>query len=368
MVFTESEIKTIVETCLNKGVEEHLKTWNDVHEYLNSILAKNYKDSKTYRKVFNDYLIRVEGHEIKRDIQIEKVKMRDVNREYQASIRNEARIENLYEQILDAIREMPKVELRETRIVNSEAYALINVSDWHIGAKFDNYFGKYNSEIAKERINAYADLIIQEFRRYNVKEALILNMGDMIEGFIHVSTRIQAEMNAIDQSIYAGELFAQFIIKIHNALQIPLHVGSVLDNHSRIHPNKKEHIEAESLARVVMKFVEMRLQGTNINLVANVIDENIGFFNLGGKKIVWVHGHLDNPSNAKARLQEGLGFNIDELVMAHRHHIMMKSGIYQVPSMKGTDEYAKDKRLFGEAAQSFRIYEGNKKITVEVIF
>lgn len=368
MVFTDSEIKTIVETCLNKGVQEHLKTWNDVHEYLNSILVKNYRDSKTYRKVFNDYLIRTEGHDIKREIQIEKVKLSDVKREYNASIRNEARISNLYEKILEAIRELPAIELKPIELVNSDAYALINVSDWHIGAKFDNYFGKYNLEIAKERVNEYAEVIIDECKRYNVKEALILNMGDMIEGFIHVSTRIQAELDAIDQTIVAGELFTQFIIKIHNGLQIPLHVGSVLDNHSRIHPNKKEHIEAESLARIIMEFVKIRLENTSINLVANVIDENIGYFNLGGKRIVWVHGHLDNPSNVKAKIQEGVKFHVDEVVMAHRHHIMMKEGIYQVPSMKGTDEYAKDKRLFGEASQSFRIYEGNKKITVEVIF
>lgn len=367
-VFTQSERELIIKTCYEKGTEEHLKTWQSVTDYLNMLLQRNYKDSKTYRNVWNDHLIIVEGHEIKRDIQKEKYKLSDIAREYRNDIRTQARIEVLTDRTVHAINTLPKIFLKPFKSIQSDTTALVNASDWHLGAKHENYWSRYSVDIAKERVAYYAHEIIRYAKGHNVSEILILNLGDMIEGFIHVSTRIQSELDAIDQSILAGELFSQFIMKIRNTLRVPVKVGWVLDNHSRIHPNKKEHIESESLQRIVMEFTKLRLEKTDIEFVGNYIDSNIGHYNLNGKNIVWVHGHLDNPNTVVAKLQSGLPFKIDDVIIAHRHSTLIKENVYQVPSMKGTDEYAKDKRLFGNAAQSFRIYDGNNKITFEIIF
>ena len=374
-MFTQKERELIIEVCLNKDLEG--MTWQDVTDYLNEMLGREYRDSKTYRNVFNDYMTVKESEAIKNELQIERYKAMDAKREFRTDLRNQARIEVLYEQMFKSIKSLPRIKLDTKIRRGGHADMIVNASDWHLGAKHKNYWGEYSVEIAKERISKYAREVIRYGKMFNLREVLVINMGDMIEGFIHVSTRVQAELNAIEQTVLAGELFTQFIAEVANGLGVPIKVGSILDNHSRIHPNKAHHIEAENLQTIIEEFVRLRilnaeLQGDiesgAIEFVRNHIDENIGHYNLGGRNIVWVHGHLDNPNTVYQRLSQGLDFKIDGVIIAHRHHIQMHPYVWQVPSMKGTDEYAKNKRLFSPASQSFRVYDGDTRITFEVMF
>src|SRR5690554_2305032 len=372
-MFSTDERNTIVEVCLNK--DELGMTWAEITEHLNELLDRNYKDSKTYRKVLDDHLLIENADDVKLELQKEKYKTQDARREFRRDVRNQARIEMLQDRMIDAIRELPPINISVIPKENGSSYGIVPAADWHLGAKHSNFWGDYSVEIAKQRVAEYADDVISNLNNYDLKELLVLNLGDMIEGFIHVSIRVAEEINAIEQSILAGELFTQFVTTLYNGLRVPIKLGSILDNHSRIHPDKKVHIEAENLQYVIQEFVRLRLELADlpkgaISIVGNHIDENIGYYKLGGRNIVWVHGHLEKGQlqNIYDRLQRGLPFEIDELIMAHRHNLQIHQNIWQVPSMKGTDGYAKDNRLFSKPSQSYRVYRGNNKITFEKYF
>ena len=367
MSFTRDEERKIIQVIQRKGTEDYLMTWTDITEYLNDILGYNYESTNTYRRVAKKYE-EIEGYEQKKiDLQIETVKVRDSHREYKADIRNQARIDTLNSRMVEAIKTLKPINIVKKKTKKGKTDAVVNCSDWHIGAMHDNYWGKYSVDIAKKRIQHYANEVIRYNELFNFDEILILNLGDMIEGMIHVSTRVQSELNAVDQTILAGELFANFIAHIENNTDCKISVGWVLDNHSRVHPNKKDHIEAESFGRLIMEFVQLRLIGSRANFVGNVIDDNIGYYNLGNKAIGWVHGHLHNPLTIEDKLHSGLDFKFDTIVMAHRHHKFEKGIVIQTGSPKGTDEYAKDKSLFTKPSQTIIVFEGNNKINIDIM-
>ena len=373
MTFTDKEREIIITVAGERGSDPELKTWWDVMERLNYILERSNKTPRSYQQVYSDYLLTREGEGIKEEIQREKYKKMDVAREYRTDIRNQARIEVLNDRMEEAIRDLnhqylPLPQYKTPEI--DDARMIVSLSDLHYGANHKNYFSEYSTDILRQRLDAYSNYAIDYAKKYDVKEILVLNAGDAIEGNIHVSTRIQAECDAVTQSIEVAELIANFLYKVREETGVRVIYGSVLDNHSRIHPNKKDHIEKESFARIIDEFIRLRLvqMDVDIEMVGNYIDDNIGHYTLGGREIVWVHGHLDNPSNVYAKLSEMLDFKIDEVIIAHRHNVQMSWRVFQLPSCKGTDEYAKDKRLYSYAGQAIRIYEGKNRITLEVIF
>ena len=365
-LLSNEERNIVIEIASKRGFE--FKTWNDVRLECNRVLGRDNDTARTYQRIYQDYLLVDGAYDIKEDIMKEKFKLQDVKREYISAIRNESRVEVLVEHLQGAIRALPAVHIEPYTIRLHGASCVATPADWHLGANHDNFMSKYSVDIATKRIGEYADAIIRECKSKVAKELLVINMGDMIEGNIHLGTRLEAELHAVDQTILAGELFANFLMKLRENLDIPIKVGWVLDNHSRIHANKKDHMEDESFGKIIMELTRLRLRETDIEFIGHTLDTNIGHIYFGGRNIVWVHGHLDNPDNVVSKLNNMLEFKIDELFIAHRHHFKTWQGLTQVGSMKGTDTYAKDKRLYSKPSQSIVVYEGRNRHMTEVIW
>ena len=72
-----------------------------------------------------------------------------------------------------------QISLREN---NAKKTAIITCSDWHIGECFDNEWGCYNSEIARERVSEYASKAIRRCILEGVSNVIISGLGDLISG------------------------------------------------------------------------------------------------------------------------------------------------------------------------------------------
>ena len=341
--------------CSRRG-EEGLETWEDIRIYLNDLLGKNNSTARTYQHIYKEYLDNEIAPEVAVEAQKAKYQLQDVKREYAAMIRNESRLDNLMEAVRHGLKDIKPLDFTPVARPTGDNYMVVVASDWHIGSKHKNFRSEYSVEIATKRVMTYAEEVVLRARKENAGEILILNLNDLIEGNIHLSTRIQAEMDAIQQSIYAGKLFARFINYIAVNTGCKIKVGKVLDNHSRINKNKKEHIEAESFGFFVDFIAQERCKGSNVAFIGNPVDNNVGFTQFGGKEIAWVHGHLDTPARVKSSLEALVGINIDIIFMAHRHHVHITDNIVQAGSLKGTDEYAFDKRLFSKASQTTVVF------------
>ena len=346
------------------------RNWEELHKRLG---IYNFS-AQAYRHRVERYLRKNESNEGKeyREAYTEKQKVRDWYNAYRRDIREEVRIENLKDEIKFAAEKFGKLEpivwpeVKETPVEKTEAVLL--VSDLHIGVDCDNYYNKYNKDIAKERLAKLQQNVIKYCSINNVSVLNILNLGDLINGIIHTNARIEAQMDVAEQIMYAGELIANFLYGLSK--EIPnITYRSVFDNHSRAIANKNEHIEKEQFSRVIDWFIAERLKDTPIEFIANDIDGGIGRMKLAsGKTLMFCHGHNDGRNNS---YQNFIGLTqewVDYICMAHYHNPASKDfqgcKVFINGSIVGTESYAFGRRLFTKPSQKLIIFnEGNNNIS-----
>lgn len=346
------------------------RNWEELHKKLG---IYNFS-AEAYRRRVERYMRKNESNEGKeyREAYTEKQKVRDWYNAYRRDIREEVRIENLKDEIKFAAEKFGKLEpivwpeVKETPVEKTEAVLL--VSDLHIGVDCDNYYNKYNKDIAKERLAKLQKNVIKYCSINNVSVLNILNLGDLINGVIHTNARIEAQMDVAEQIMYAGELMANFLYGLSK--EIPnITYRSVFDNHSRAIANKNEHIEKEQFSRVIDWFIAERLKDTPIEFIANDIDGGIGRMKLAsGKTLMFCHGHNDGRNNS---YQNFIGLTqewVDYICMAHYHNPASKDfqgcKVFINGSIVGTESYAFGRRLFTKPSQKLIIFnEGNNNIS-----
>lgn len=346
------------------------RNWEELHKKLG---IYNFS-AEAYRRRVERYMRKNESNEGKeyREEYMEKQKVRDWYNAYRRDIREEVRIENLKDEIKFAAEKFGKLEpivwpeVKETPVEKTEAVLL--VSDLHIGVDCDNYYNKYNKDIAKERLAKLQKNVIKYCSINNVSVLNILNLGDLINGVIHTNARIEAQMDVAEQIMYAGELIANFLYGLSK--EIPnITYRSVFDNHSRAIANKNEHIEKEQFSRVIDWFIAERLKDTPIEFIANDIDGGIGRMKLAsGKTLMFCHGHNDGRNNS---YQNFIGLTqewVDYICMAHYHNPASKDfqgcKVFINGSIVGTESYAFGRRLFTKPSQKLIIFnDGNNNIS-----
>lgn len=303
--------------------------------------------------------------ELKTGLYKQQVKTRDVLNSYRRTLRDEARIDFLHELIKESageLKDLPEIIVPESSS-DGEVEAVMLLSDLHIGMDVDNFYNKYNSDIARKRLQKYVSDVISMCKLRGVTRLNILNLGDMIDGNLRVTSRIEDSEDLISQIMKASEFLAEALNRLQEAAPEVIY-RSCSDNHSRVTPNFKENIEKENFFRLIDFYLEARLASTNIQFAKDNLDVDLGFFELlNGKKMVFAHGHRDNVNSA---IQNALGATrqyVDYVCVGHYHEAKMKSfqgaKVLVNGSICGSDNYAQSKRLYGNAEQTLLIFEGN---------
>lgn len=351
---------------------------------LNRELGRDWNES-TYRKKCQTYdsmnqsIIKFSDQEIeyqrledlKDELYKQQVKTWDAVREKKKTLRDEARIETLIDAIKLCAGKMPTYDLEYNfypYVVNKEAVLLL--SDWHIGAQFNFFCNAYSFEIAQERLSKLLSDVLNYCKTMGVRTLHVLNLGDMIEGNIHVSTRVLSEFDVIQQTMKASELLAEFLKNLSvNICEVNYY--SVTDNHGRVNQNKKEHIEKENFGKLIDFYLAERLKDSNVALMFDNLHDSIGMVELySGKKMAFVHGHLDNINTSFQNLTGGTEQMIHYIAMGHFHSGKMKEfqncKVYVNGSMKGTDDFAIDHRLFSKPSQTLLIFDEDNDLDFRI--
>ena len=187
--------------------------WNEAkwrREMEGYLKVSEYLEEENPTGVDSDVLEEIELEKI--ELQKQQIRMRDQKRELNAIIRRQARLENLEDYFKEVTENFEGISLPKTKSnVNDKKEAAIVISDWHIGMKFDGRFNTFNHEVAEQRIAKVKYKTLDTVRKENIDTLHIANLGDMISGGIHVSTRVQAEEDVIQQVIRASEYLKQFV-------------------------------------------------------------------------------------------------------------------------------------------------------------
>lgn len=352
-------------------------TWKDVADIINKYcdnFGYQKRSAEACRKYFSahkdDWFWDEDSStsEIDEEIELRKAKvdMSDILTQTNANIRRLAREETIYEIGLAAAESISKMcPLTQFNIQpyrNSQYEAVLQLSDWHYGIEITNPFNQYNKEEFMVRLKVLANRVIQICEEQKINTLHIANLGDMIAGRIHLPIRLNSRVDVITQVIEVSEFLAEFINTLSSKIK-KINYYSVIDNHSRLDPNKKDALQLESLERVIDWFLAERFKDCK-NITINVCDNNlygldIMSFDVLGHTFAGVHGDLDALSKVIENISLMTMNHYDVILSAHLHHLLLnedkKTVIISNPSLMGTDELAQKLRKNSYAAQNLII-------------
>lgn len=377
---------------LNKKKSEsftdyHIRLFENKDEYgidkykiadlLNKEFGTSYDESK-WRKDYaqflkwKDYLVKqnlddeiVKKHEeLRIESQKEKIRKQDQKREYTKLIRNSARFEKIRDDIIKGVSELENkkpLTFEDNNFFSSDKEGLVLFSDWHFGMNVDNSFNKYNKDIFNERVEKLVNKTIEYGKRNEINTLHIAQLGDLISGSIHVSTRVQSNEDLIEQIQYVSETLAEVIAKLANEFN-EIKYYNVIGNHGRAGHKNDVGIK-ENFEYLVTWYLEARLKGfNNVDLVSD--DDGMILAQIKNQKIVFVHGNYDRVDNVAKNLPQMLGYVPNLIISGHIHHNYEKEhGMTTVitnGSLIGADDYATQKRYMAKPSQRFLVFDENE--------
>ena len=345
-------------------------SWQEAADILNLNLNQNLsKDAyrKKFKKLFEEdteYNFDLDPTYSEIDEKIilmnkQKVKLSDERIQINALVRKIAREETIKEIALDLAKILPKVELKEKIYkYNSEYEGILCISDWHYGLDVNLPWNKYDVNIARERLENLFYNIIKFIKLYQLKHITILNLGDLINGRIHLTLRLNSRIDVITQIIQVTELLTDFINKLSEYVEIDYYDCN--DNHSGVEANKTDSLDLESLYRITTWYLSNVYKNSDtVKINLNTLNDDIISFKLYDFSIGAVHGHKDKPEKAIENLTMMTKVPFDLICTAHLHHFQgdekNECMLISNGSLMGTDDHAASLRYSSKPSQNLII-------------
>jgi hypothetical protein len=368
--------------------KESLKlSWQDITDLINKETGDSFGESK-YRKWVANYL---EGHKdgytegydeglkhntqssnVENDSEIsskkERVKLQDQRRELNKLIRDEARFDHVKEEVIKAINKLadekplfadqPKSSSTPMFFGQNESALLL--SDWHKGLFARNYWNSFDDNEFNRRVKRLVNKTLEYNRSHNVQKMHIFTLGDLVNGLIHVTTRISNTEDVVAQTMSVSETLSEIFVEFARHTEA-IKIYFCRGNHDRITANKSDEIEKESFADIILWFLKARISHiSNIEFVDNKFDDEIIHANICGHDVLAVHGHKDKPSSVIQDLTLMTKVVPSYVFMGHYHHHEENEvqGVELIvnSSLSGVDSYAKDIRRTSKPAQKLIIF------------
>lgn len=311
---------------------------------------------------------------LQQNLKKERIRLSDERASLNRTLREIARAERYMEEfkksLIDSktLHALPKVVTKQY-----DKEALLMISDAHAGAECRNNWNEYDVDIFKERMAILIQETIERCSIYGIKKLNVTELGDAIEGLIHVTTRIENMIDVVEQTKLYSEVFTEAIEKLSEAFE-EVHVHMTLGNHSRVSPNKKDSLDKESFENIISWYVKSHVTTMeNVFFHENNTHEEIIELSILGNTIVGVHGHKHNPQTVDKVLTTMLKYQPDYILMGHRHTFVEReengTEVLQNASMKGTDNYAISIGKVGKSGQKLVIFtEKGRFATHNIVF
>ena len=354
------------------GEKDQIGSWQDVADILNELLGTEYTESKfrKQRQAFDKMLAANRSkfvdsceqlEEIKnemRNLERKKIQFRDERNAWQKQNYNDARVEQKLDKLEEELSSLGRInfEKHDEVYTSSDNDLLIILSDLHIGQTFNSFWGKYNTDIAKDRLRQLLDNIISIQKTHNSEKCYVSLQGDLISGNIHKSIQVTNRENVIEQIKIATELISSFCYELSKHFRV-VFLTNVSGNHTRI-DKKDDAIHDERLDDLISWAVELSLKHIgNFHVLKRNIDTGIVDISIRNRTYIGVHGDFDPYSKAGVQnLCMALGFVPYAITFGHMHVCSVDevNGVKMIRggSLAGCgDQYTIEKRLTGKPSQ-----------------
>lgn len=349
--------------CINKECRE------DEDEYRSSsAYRKPYQQAKRFYEagVFskfneNDYAEKLNDQ--KRELEKAKVAYRDERNGWNRQNRIEARVEETLNNLERDLQKIGKSTFKVGKVKGEDGdnSLIVMLSDLHTGQTFNSPFGRYNTDILKNRLNQLLNKTIQIGKRHKSVMVNVVLLGDQISGNIHNTIQVSNRENVIEQIKIASEVITWFCVELAKEFSF-VNVYECAGNHSRLVSNKELAVHDERLDNLITWIVKQMTAHIDTikvhNDVENRIDSGIAMFDLYGNEYVAVHGDYDVLNKTGVgNLSMMLGCIPYAILNGHNHYPSNTDvngvKVIQGGSMAGTgDSYTIEKRLSGKPNQT----------------
>ena len=285
----------------------------------------------------------------------ERVKLQTDKLEYNAWIREQSRAEMFEEKVVEALKNLPKIDVPKYRIPKKdviERECVVGFGDTHVGCEFEikgidgKIINKYNNDIFESRMWQLLDHVVLNAEREGITHVHLVDLGDSISGLLHIGQIKVLRMGVVESIIYYSTFMRNWLNELSRYVSVDYYCSS--GNHSdvRLLSSKKGDFPHENLERVLEWFLRETLRD-NANIRINKsVNDGMNYFKVAGFDILAVHGQ--NEKNLEQSLKDYThmyGVNIDYLISAHKHHkseqtVGYNKEVIQIPSVVGTDIYS----------------------------
>lgn len=367
-----SYIKRVTNACSDKKIS--YSEWGDYilgtdNNYSSENLRKAfYVVYKLLNKIDEnncDYDVIKDLENLRDEIYKERCRLQDIQREKRNDLRVEARFENLLEVVKDKMDFMPTYEIKEFKHINKnqdKKYAVLQLSDWHCGALVDNQFNYYNVDTMVDRATKVRNNALEYCKLHNVTDLVIEINGDMVNGAIHVSSRVESEEGVIQQVITVTDVLAKLINSMKPYFN-SIKIVTTLGNHGRLTPNKSDSITNENFEMLIPTMLRDKLSDVKI-----IDSKGLDFtkYEIDGKIIMVSHGQNDNMTKVISDFSKMFKVVPNEIHLGHTHsYTDINDCDIKVTvngSLIGSDDYAVTIRKVTTPSQNLIVYEKDRCI------
>lgn len=368
---TEEQFLWKIGQMVDSGQIENWASINDVVNKELGIDEEKWRDESSFRKryqaakkFYDGCFSKMETEEyqekldaMNRELARNTIKYRDQRRSWNKQNFMDTRFEEVMDLIEERLDNFAKVDFtpHPAPIVDGDNSMIICLSDLHIGQCFSSFFGEYNSNIAKTRLQKYMDELLDIAKSNNVRKAYVCMLGDNISNSLHKTIEVSNKENVIDQLKLSIEYISSFCYELTKHFE-HVYLASASGNHSRLQAKDlaqhSERLDA-FIAWDVCRTLEN--QENFHSLLHRSIDDGIAEININGKSYMLIHGDFDNTTKQGYLTLSGMvGFFPDYILCGHKHFCSydQNSKFVQSGSLAGSgDDYTIEKRLTGSASQ-----------------
>ena len=311
--------------------------------------------------------------EKRQELAREEVRMRDQRRMLQNNVRKMARSEHIFDEILKACRETagtitfdPSEFKGDQNKSNDNNEGVLLLSDWHVGQNSANSWNLYNDVVFEKRIGKLMHDTILYGQENKIRKLHVFVLGDLINGLIHVTTRIENDENVVKQVVRASEMLAKMLESFSHFFDVNVYFAR--GNHDRVSAKKQENLDDESFFDIIPWYLKARIDKDHktLHIIDNEFDPEIIRVEVAGHICYGIHGHKDKPSQVAKKLPTFMKEMPEYIFMGHFHSSaeLDENGIEVIvnSSLCGTDSFAVSLRKNSKASQKFMIFDETGRI------
>ena len=386
-------------------------SWVGFGNFMNEILGNEYTESK-YRKQYKRYLAKknttnvleknskvklketnnsspvvLSDKELKYQ---ERVKLSNRTRELNQTLKIKAETELFQEMILQSLKKVNRVEIKprvENKKNNLENKALLVFSDAHYGKVFKlvglsgEIINEYSPSVFEDRMCNLLYEVADDVKQMNISYLEIVDDGDCIDGVLRTGSSLRKlTVNTVDGIIEYANFITNWLITLFNLIDVEMTYSLTGGNHDQLRLlSSKKDFDDENVAKVIHNMIQKGIEIEKLKFQSKngylptifVSDYNEGLLRkIGAYNIFCYHGDDKNLKESLYFFENFYGIKIDMVITGHLHSEsketvgIANSGdkeIIRVPSICGTDDFAKKIRKNSRAGAKLFVFKGNKK-------